>query len=101
MIRKNPEVCFQVDELQDMANWRCVIAWGTVEELTDESQRTEALRVLAARPLPFPSSETTHLSPVWPFFSDSNDVQGIFFRILLHRKTGRFERLDPGPVFAS
>jgi hypothetical protein len=33
MMRKNPAVCFQVDNMRDMANWQSVIAWGTYEEL--------------------------------------------------------------------
>jgi nitroimidazol reductase NimA-like FMN-containing flavoprotein (pyridoxamine 5'-phosphate oxidase superfamily) len=35
IMRKNPEVCFQADNMQNMANWQSVIAWGTFEELTD------------------------------------------------------------------
>lgn len=35
-MRANPEVCSQVDEIDDMANWRSVIAWGRYEELKGE-----------------------------------------------------------------
>lgn len=101
LIRKNPMVCFQVDDMHNMDNWKSVIAWGLAEELTNEAQRSEALDILSARTLPFLSSETTHLSPVWPFSSGSEKVPGIFFRILLEQKTGRFERFQPSSVFAS
>ncbi|HEX5026461.1 MAG TPA: pyridoxamine 5'-phosphate oxidase family protein, partial [Agriterribacter sp.] len=74
LIRKNPQVCFQVDDMNNMANWKSVIAWGTVEELTDADDRNEAFKKLSARVLPFMSSETTHLSPIWPFSSDVQSV---------------------------
>lgn len=100
IVRENPKVCFQVDDMRDMANWRSVIAWGEVEELSDEKSRKKALEILSARVLPFQSSETTHLSPLWPFSVESERVPGIFFRILLTGKTGRFERQEPSSLFA-
>jgi nitroimidazol reductase NimA-like FMN-containing flavoprotein (pyridoxamine 5'-phosphate oxidase superfamily) len=101
IIRKSPEVCFQVDDMHDLANWQSVIAWGTVEELSGKEQCGKALEILSARVLPFLSSETMHLSPVWPFSAGSESIPGIFLRILLERKTGRFERLEPASFFAS
>ena len=34
MMRKNPDVCFEVDSMQNMANWQSVIVWGKFEEIT-------------------------------------------------------------------
>ena len=36
LLRENPECCFEVDVMKDLANWRSVIAWGTYEEVTGE-----------------------------------------------------------------
>lgn len=36
MMRKNPDVCFEVDKMENMANWQSVIAWGTFVELNGE-----------------------------------------------------------------
>lgn len=95
MMRKNPEVCFEVDELTSMANWRSVIAWGKFEELDEEKSRNEGLQYLLQRVLPVVSSETTHLSTNWPFVpSNLNEIKGIVFRIRLERTTGRFERYE-------
>lgn len=95
MMRRNPEVCFEVDEMKNMANWRSVIAWGTFEELGHDEERSAALDVLLKRILPIISSETTHLSSHWPFRPDNLDeIGGIVFRIELKNKTGRFERSD-------
>ncbi|OQP63819.1 pyridoxamine 5'-phosphate oxidase [Niastella vici] len=92
ILRQNTDVCFEVEEMKDMANWKSVIAWGKFEELTDQTQRTIGLQKLVDRVLPLISSETTHLSPQWPFpMSDINTIKGIVFRIRLEKKTGRFE----------
>ena len=31
MMRQNPSVCFEVDQMDNLANWRSVILWGTYE----------------------------------------------------------------------
>ncbi|HYK45494.1 MAG TPA: pyridoxamine 5'-phosphate oxidase family protein, partial [Parafilimonas sp.] len=34
MMRENPHVCFEVDTIENMGNWKSVIGWGDYEELT-------------------------------------------------------------------
>lgn len=100
MMRKNPKVCFQTDIMKNMANWKTVIAWGEYEELKSEQQRRHALQYLIDRILPIISSETTHLSPQWPFApEDMNEIKGIVFRIRLQNKSGRFERNEVHELF--
>lgn len=92
LMRKNPDVCFEVDEMKDMANWKSVIAWGDFQELKDSSERNKGLQLLVNRILPLVSSETTHLFPDWPFASDDiSKIRGVVFRIRLKEKSGRFE----------
>ena len=92
IMRQNPDVCFQVDDMRNMANWKSVITWGKFEELKDHEGRNLALRILNERNMPAITSATTHLSPQWPFPADEAELkQGILFRIHLHKKTGRFE----------
>ncbi len=93
IMRKNPEVCFQTDNMQSMANWQSVIAWGKFEELEEGEERNQALQKLMGRILPMISSETAHLSALWPFECDNPGlIQGIVFRVLITKKTGRFEK---------
>jgi uncharacterized protein len=93
IMRNNPEVCFEVDNQENMANWQSVIAWGTFHELTDPETRRTALDKLTARILPLESSETTHLFNDWPFVpGDLNEINGVVYEIRLHKKSGRFER---------
>lgn len=73
MMRANPYVCFEVEQVDDLANWRSVIAWGVFEELTGE-QEQRALRLFEGR-----ARGTSSETPV-------------VYRIVLREKTGRFEK---------
>ena len=89
MTRNNPRVCFEVDHLDDMRNWRSVIAQGTFQELHGAAAE-RALRLLAERIAPLATSETSR-----PAFGDHGGVPGtsaVIFRIALSERTGRFER---------
>jgi nitroimidazol reductase NimA-like FMN-containing flavoprotein (pyridoxamine 5'-phosphate oxidase superfamily) len=95
MMRKNRVVCFEVDNLQNMANWQSVIGWGEYEELKDGPDRQAALQKLHERILPMVASATTRISPEWPFApNDMNSIKGVVFRIGMTRITGRFENND-------
>ncbi len=95
IMRKNPNVCFQVDTMKDMADWESVMAWGKFEELKNEKDRNEAIKNLMNRKLPLISSETVKLSPEWPFHTGNHSsIPGIFFKINFTEKTGRFEELE-------
>jgi nitroimidazol reductase NimA-like FMN-containing flavoprotein (pyridoxamine 5'-phosphate oxidase superfamily) len=92
IMRANPEVCFQVEEMASMANWKSVIAWGTYVEITDVRERNRALKLLTHRIFPLTVSKMVHLSGEWPFEEHEVPyVDGIVFRIKLTEKTGRFE----------
>lgn len=96
MMRQNPNVCFEVENLEDRANWQTVVAWGVFKELIEEEERNEGLRILTNRPFSGEASETVHLGNLWPFAPDDvSRIDGIVFRILLTEKTGRFEKATP------
>jgi len=93
MMRKNPNVCFQVDKTEGMSDWESVILWGTFEEITDGEERKNGLKILQSRILPNISSETIKLTPEWPFpTNDFNRIDGIVFRIHINEITGRCEK---------
>jgi len=102
IMRKNPKVCFQIDEMKDMANWKSVIAWGNFEELVDEKEINKAFVILLKRRLPIISSSTTHLGEVWPFSGENGNelkkIPGIVFRVSIQKKTGKFERTSVSPL---
>lgn len=86
MMRASPEVCFEVDEIEDMANWKSVIAFGRYEELTGDLA-VAAAKLIAARLGPLTTSETA---------GPSGRARGarpqISYRIRLAERTGRYER---------
>lgn len=87
MMRKNPDVCFEVDDILDMANWRSVIAWGRYEELTGDLA-VAAAKLIAARLGPLTTSATAGPSGRTPRGSKAQ----VSYRIRLQERGGRFEK---------
>lgn len=92
MMRANPNVCLQVDDMNNMSDWKSVICWGEAREIVDEAERHKAVGILAGRKLPILSSETTHLFSDWPFGGKGESLPGALFVITISEKTGRYER---------
>lgn len=84
VMREQPLVCFEVDEVLGPAAWRCVIAEGLYEELSDDAAREEALPRLTAG--------GGELVPRNLCSSAADRV--VVFRLRLTEKSGRFERRD-------
>ena len=93
ILRRHPAVGFEVERLENLANWQTVIAHGVFEELTDPALRLDALKKLYDRRLPAITSQTTKLNEELPFGAESlSQIEGIALRIKLDSKTGRFEK---------
>ena len=88
MMRAGPDVCFEVDQIDDLANWRTVIAWGRYEELPGDLA-TAAMNLLRSRLSPLTPSETAGPAGHPP---GEAELSGIAFRIRLSERTGRFEK---------
>lgn len=86
MMRKSPEVCFEVDDIGDLANWKSVIASGRFEELTGD-MAVAAAKLIAARLGPLTTSETAG-----PSGRLRGAKQHISYRIRLGERSGRYER---------
>ena len=94
MMRANPHVCFQVDQRENLANWRSVVAWGIYEELHGKEAQ-DALQLLVGRLMPLDRSETVGLPDSLGLASAKVVIdapKAIVYRIRLGEKTGRFER---------
>ncbi len=93
MMRKNPKVCFEVDVMENMSNWRSVIAWGKFEELRMPEERKMGMQKLMDRILPIMTGETTvHHSMTDSQGQYIESMQGVVYRIELTKKTGRYEK---------
>ncbi|MEI3797112.1 hypothetical protein SAMN05660461_1033 [Chitinophaga ginsengisegetis] len=97
MMRQHPHVCFQVDEITDMANWRSVVLWGDYEEITDPKERFYAMKFLVSRLAHLQVSETAGVSDMHEEIATErmpeNIIRPIVYRIRITEKTGRFESI--------
>jgi uncharacterized protein len=93
MMRQNPSVCFEVDIIENMANWRSVVLWGEYQELNDERERKKAIKILADKVMPLITSET--IKPKRQTMAPAiveKERRPIVYRILITKKTGRYEK---------
>lgn len=93
MMRENPDVCFEVDAMDNMTNWRSVIVWGTYEELKTEKEQQAGMKIMIDRLAPFLTSETVRPS----HYGQAPEIvekgfKAIAYRIKIKEKTGRFEK---------
>jgi uncharacterized protein len=87
MMRSHPNVCFEVDRLDDLASWQSVIATGTFSEL-EAGESEVAMQLLRRRLAPLvPSATSVPDGRLHP-----SGLPWSVFRILLGERTGRFER---------
>ena len=90
MMRANPKVCFQVDQLIDTFKWESAILWGDFTELIGE-QRQQAMQGIIHRIMPLtnhPSEEPSHGIP------EDQHQNIIVFKIDLTAASGKFESHD-------
>lgn len=94
MMRKNPQVCFEVEEIENYNNWKSVIAWGEYQELIEERDRYQAMKYFVDRMMYMKVSE----SAIPPELSDNRvhprspgSIKPVIYRIVISEKTGRYE----------
>lgn len=87
LLRKNPAVCFEIDDVYDQSTWRSVVIEGTFDELQDD-ERDEALYLLKNRKIPVFADERLGY-PGEPLPRDRKVVYPVVYRIRIQRKTGR------------
>jgi nitroimidazol reductase NimA-like FMN-containing flavoprotein (pyridoxamine 5'-phosphate oxidase superfamily) len=93
MMRKNPEICFEVDKIKDMTDWQSVIAWGRFEEITEIAEQQKVLLQLTDRITPYIIDDS--VTREHGFVDEESDigttVELIMYKIIVSKKTGRFE----------
>lgn len=83
-IAANPEVCFQVEEVEDVRNWSSVMALGPAERLSQPEEVERAMRLLAERnPTLEPAVNETKVG-AWRRF---NNI--VIYRVRPHSLHGR------------
>lgn len=90
MMRINPKVCFQIEELHDVFRWKSVIVWGTFEELKDE-ERQQALQGIIIKIMQLRDKATLDPSHAIPAELQDNLI---VYKINIKEATGKYEAHD-------
>lgn len=93
ILRKNPNVCFEVDMMFNMRNWQSVIVHGIFEELTDR-EAEQAGNIFFNRMYPLLMSSTVHTygNAADGNTDNSTGIKNVMYRIKINKVTGRFEK---------
>ena len=108
MMRNNPNVCFEIDWMKDMSNWKSVIVYGTFEELKGEDANN-GLEILMKSIMSnldrksYPTESSDHEnhgienyafqhSFLSPFLHNKNNeiFEIVVYRIKVNEATGKF-----------
>ena len=88
IMRSNPSVCFEVDEIEHLGNWRSVIAWGWFEELRG-AEADQALQLFVERIKPLLLAHATDYADATDQLNALNELRPMVYRIKLGKRTGR------------
>lgn len=87
MMRKNPKVCIEVEEVRTMFDWRSAIVWGFYEELHDEDAAS-AMRLLIKKiTQKIANGRASDLEMDF----DAIFEDAVIYRIRVDKLSGRFE----------
>lgn len=85
-MRKNPQVCVEIDEIKGLDNWSTLIIFGLYEELSDKPEfanlRNYAHELLSSRPMWWKPAYVagTH--------REITEEKPVYFRIFIEKITG-------------
>lgn len=93
ILRKNPNVCFEVDAMTDMRNWQSIVVYGKFEELKN-AEAEKARDILFGRIFSLTTSSTVHAygHEASGKVDDSTRVKHVMYRIKIKKMTGRYEK---------
>lgn len=93
ILRKNSEVCFEVDVITNMRNWKSVVITGLFEELTNqEAQKARDILFNNIFELMTSTTVHTHEHTVTEQTDDTGRVKNVMYRIQMQNVSGRFEK---------
>src|SRR5471030_1704273 len=98
MMRKNPDVCIEVEIVEDIVNWQSVICWGKFEEITELEEKQLVMQKLTDTIMPLLKNDNGHPSHgITESASDIGDtIDLILYKIVVDMKSGRFEKNAAG-----
>lgn len=98
LMRKHPNVCLQVEQIENGFTWESVIAWGTFELVTDEKS-SQAMKVELAHQFGKITLKERKI-PVSPMIADlhlrkTGDIdKSLIYRIDISHMTGKAASIE-------
>ncbi len=89
-MRHEPRVCFEVEQIRSMANWRTALLRGHFEELSSD-QEEQAMQLLCARLDRVETSASVRLTRQEDIHRREGFRKPVLFRIRIEDRSGRFE----------
>jgi nitroimidazol reductase NimA-like FMN-containing flavoprotein (pyridoxamine 5'-phosphate oxidase superfamily) len=89
-MRANPNVCFEVEQIETRTKWRTVIARGHFEDLWRDPDEF-AMKLLSARSASTPPPAAPPVEPPRTKLPHDREERPIVYRIRVLERTGRFE----------
>lgn len=93
MMRQNPQVCFEVDEMKDFTNWRSVIIFGRYVEITEEEEQRKVMDEYVESMMRIKLSETALLPEIHAarLHPRNGPLETVIYKIVVESMSGRFE----------
>ena len=93
IMRKNPSVCLEVDQIDNMRSWQCVIIQGKYEEVKTAAEQNRILKFIRDKFIPLVTSTT--LVPrgldASPHYVEK-EKKAVIFKIKIETMSGRYEK---------
>lgn len=91
IMRQNPRVCFEVEEIHDNTNWHTVLAIGEYQEIRDERERQHAMHEFNTYLMHLKLSSSAGISNQPELYRKEVSLKPVIFRIIIQELTGRYE----------
>jgi uncharacterized protein len=95
LMRKNPIVCFEIDHVENMVNWRSVVVQGKFEELKTKNALNYASQLLSERLEPMLHSQAIKTIPL---SQEANTIvkglRAVYYKIKILQISGRYEKSE-------
>jgi nitroimidazol reductase NimA-like FMN-containing flavoprotein (pyridoxamine 5'-phosphate oxidase superfamily) len=92
LMRANPDVCFEVEDLRHLPRWSTVIAYGRYEELHGAAADAALARLIARLGASPPATTESPWQGAGVYAPAGDRRPDVIFRIAITEKTGRCER---------
>lgn len=94
IMRQNKRVCFQVDEVKDIMNWKSVMVLGEYYEVEDERERYDAMKSFLDKMLHMKINKPGFQSGITEEKAKAHahtTSKPVIFRISIEERSGRYE----------